>query len=385
MSVAGNVEARAGADDDELVAMLRQGIERYTAEHYDFKHRWAALEHPRAYSEQAWSDYARLGWLALRLPEEFGGAAASFRATAPWMEAVGARLLLEPILVSAIVSTGLILRRASVAQQAQILPRLADGTLKLVFAHQETLNACSEEPIACEYLDGAIDGTKVAVLHGDCADRLIVSALNREHGGTVSLFVVNSVAPGLRRQFYRLLDGRGAANLSFDRVDAEPLSAAGPSDADQAAIGVALEEAAVALCSEALGAISALNAATLQYLKLRQQFGRPIGANQALQHRMVEMHVLEQEVRALTLSALRAASEPGVGRTRIISAARAFVCSAARRIAAEAVQLHGGIGITDELDVSHYYRRLLVLGTLFGNREYHFARFAAACQAIEHK
>jgi alkylation response protein AidB-like acyl-CoA dehydrogenase len=372
------------AEDHELIAMLRQSIERYTAEHYNFERRWAALNDPRAYSEQAWTDYARFGWLALRLPPESGGVAAGFRATAPWMEAVGARLLLEPILASAIMSTGLVLRRASAAQQAQLLPGLADGTLKLAFAHQETLNAFSEQAIGCDFAGGAIRGAKIAVLHGDCAERLIVSAVNRERGGTVSLFIVNPLAPGLRRQCYRLLDGRGAANLSFDRVEAEPLKAPGPSDADQQAIAAALEEATVALCSEALGAIRALNMATRGYLQTRKQFGRPIGANQALQHRMVEMHLLEQEVRALTLAALCAASEPAADRARIISAARAFVCSAARRIAAEAVQMHGGIGITDELDISHYYRRLMVLGTLDGNREYHFARFAAACQAIGH-
>ncbi|HXR20680.1 MAG TPA: acyl-CoA dehydrogenase family protein [Steroidobacteraceae bacterium] len=373
-----------GADDDELIAMLRQSIERYTAEHYTFEGRWAALKSPRAYSEQAWSDYGHFGWLALRLPQESGGVAAGVRTTAPLMEAVGARLLLEPILASAIVGTGLILRRASADQKAQLLPKLADGTLKVAFAHQETLNAFSEDAISSEYRGGAVHGSKVAVLHADCANRLIVSARKRDVGGTVSLYIVDAVARGLRRQRFRLLDGRGAANLSFDGVEAEPLNASGAIDADQAAIAAALEEAIVASCSEALGAIRALNAATNQYLKSRKQFGRPIGANQALQHRMVEMHLLEQEVRALTLAAQRALSELEVGRTRIISGARAFTCSAARRIAAEAVQMHGGIGVSDELDVSHYYRRLMVLGTLFGNRECHFGRFAATCEAIGH-
>ena len=160
------------------------------------------------------------------------------------------------------------------------------------------------------------------------------------------------------------------------------LAAPGLIDADAAALDHALDEAAVGLCSEALGAMCALNAATNQYLKLRKQFGKPIGANQALQHRMVEMYMLEREVRALSLAAQRALGNPVAERARVISGARAFTCGAARRVAAEAVQMHGGIGITDELDISHYYRRLMVIGTLFGNREFHLRRFAWACERI---
>jgi alkylation response protein AidB-like acyl-CoA dehydrogenase len=190
--------------------------------------------------------------------------------------------------------------------------------------------------------------------------------------------LVDAAANGLSRRDFRLIDGRGAANLSFSAVRAEALAAPGAIDADAAALLDALDEAAVALCSEALGAISALNAATSQYLKIRKQFGKVIGANQTLQHRMVEMYMLQQEVRALSLAAQQALDRREPQRGRIISGARAFTCGAARRIAAEAVQMHGGIGITDELDVSHYYRRLMVIGTLFGNRDCHLDRFASA-------
>jgi alkylation response protein AidB-like acyl-CoA dehydrogenase len=292
------------------------------------------------------------------------------------MEAVGARLLLEPVLASAILCTGLILKRASAAQKAEMLPKLADGSLKLALAHQECTSASMASPIACEHRNGGLSGQKLAVLHGDCADRFIVSA--QEATSRMRLWLVDASAPGLTRHSFRLLDGRGAANLRFERVEAEALEATGPIDADAAALDAAFDEAAVALCSEALGAMRALNVATNQYLKVRKQFGKPIGSNQALQHRMVEMYMLEQEVRALSLAAQGALDGPIEQRARIVSGARAFTCGAARRVAAEAVQMHGGIGITDELDVSHYYRRLMVIGTLFGNRDYHLRRFAAA-------
>jgi len=370
---------------DEILAMLRDGIERYTNEHYSFEQRWATLRSAHGYSEQAWADYAEMGWLALRLPEDEGGIAAEASATAPLMEAVGARLLMEPLLMSTILCTGLICKRGSDAQKAQMFPKLADGSLKLALAHQESLSASVDSEslgaISCEYRDGTLNGSKQAVLHGDCADRLIVSS--RDAAGRLRLCVVDTAAAGVDRRNFRLLDGRGAATVNFNDARAEALAAPGSIEADAEALADALNEASVALCSEALGAICALNAATLQYLKIRKQFGKIIGAHQALQHRMVEMYMLQQEVRALSLAAQQALEKRAAHRDRIISGARAFTCGAARRIAAEAVQMHGGIGITDELDVSHYYRRLMVIGTLFGNRDCHLDRFASACASAE--
>ena len=377
--------AASTADADDTVALLSKSIERYTADHYSFEQRWTALRSDRGYSERAWADYASMGWLAVRLPEELGGMAAQASDLAPFMEAVGSRLLLEPILASAILGTGIVLKRADAAQRVDMLPRLADGSLRLALAHQESLSASvvagGGRPLppgtrTCEYRNGAVYGGKVAVLHGDCADRFIVSATNADAGGRLLLCLVDADATGVARQSFRLLDGRGAANLRFDGAPAHSFAAAAPLDADAEALAECLREAAVALCCEALGAIRALNATTVQYLKTRKQFGKPIGSHQALQHRMVEMYMLEQEVRALCLAAQRALSAPVANHERIISGARAFTCQAARRIAAESVQMHGGIGISDELDVSHYYRRLMVSGTLFGNREAHLARFS---------
>jgi alkylation response protein AidB-like acyl-CoA dehydrogenase len=375
------MNAAIDATADETLAMLRDGIERYTNEHYSFEQRWSALRSSRGYNEKTWLDYAEMGWLALRLPEDAGGLCADASTTAPLMEAVGARLLMEPLLMSTILCTGLICKRGSDTQREQMFPLLAAGSLKLALAHQESLNASaaseSLDAIACEYRDGVLNGSKQAVLHGDCADRLIVSARDRE--GRLRLCLVDAGAAGVNRRSFRLLDGRGAANLIFQEARAELLAAPGPAEADALALADASDEAAVALCSEALGAISTLNTTTSQYLKIRKQFGKIIGANQALQHRMVEMYMLQQEVRALSLAAQQALDRREPERGRIISGARAFTCGAARRVAAEAVQMHGGIGITDELDVSHYYRRLMVIGTLFGNRECHLDRFAAAC------
>jgi alkylation response protein AidB-like acyl-CoA dehydrogenase len=215
--------------------------------------------------------------------------------------------------------------------------------------------------------------------HGDIADRLIVSA--RDEAGEWMLCLVDAAAAQVQRQSYRLVDGRGAANFNFD---AAPFERLGPGERGQSAaeaIAEIRDEAAVALCAEALGAVCSLLAATCEYLKVRQQFGRPIGANQALQHRMVDLYLIQEEIKALTRAAQRALTLPAAARARTVSGARAYITQAARRVANEAVQMHGGVGITEELEVSHHFRRLMVIGALFGGRDEHFARFVDAALA----
>jgi alkylation response protein AidB-like acyl-CoA dehydrogenase len=355
--------------DIEAAVMLRDSAQRYAADNYSFLQRRALLCDAAGWSANAWRAYGELGWLALRLPEEQGGLNADALAIGALMEVVGARLLMEPILASAIVGSGLVLSQGSGAQREQLLPGLADGSVKLAFAHVEA--------DACEVRDGRLSGGKIAVLHGDIADRLIVSAADANEGGLTRLYLVDPRAAGVEMTRYRLLDGRGAANLGFAGAAAERL-APDHSGSAQAAIDEALDHAAAAQCAEALGIVRALVATTCEYLKTRKQFGRVIGSNQALQHRAVDMFLLQEEIAALTLAAQRALAKPAFERERIVSGAKAYVCSAARHVANEAVQMHGGLGLTEELDVSHYFRRLMVSATLFGSRDEHFTRFLAS-------
>lgn len=353
--------------DLDTISMLRDSAQRYTSEHYDFLQRWAVLEQPLGYSAQAWNDYADFGWLALRLPEDEGGIDADAAAIGAVMETVGARLLMEPILASTVLGTGLLLKQGSDAQKAECLPTLADGSLKLAFAHEDESAGNS-----CELHNGRLSGTKIGVLHGDVADRLIVAASNAD--GEPVLCIADAAA--VQRRNYRLVDGRGAATIHFEATPVELLGPAGSKAAG--AIAATLDEAAVALCAEALGVVRSLVASTGEYLKVRKQFGKPIGSNQALQHRMVEMFLLQEEVNSLVQAAQRALQLEGAERARIVSGARAYICSAARRVANEAVQMHGGLGVTEELDVSHYFRRVMVINALFGGRDVHFERFVEA-------
>jgi alkylation response protein AidB-like acyl-CoA dehydrogenase len=357
--------------DADTIDMLRDTMQRYAAEQYSFAQRRAVLA--EGSSGRAWRDYAEFGWLALRLPEAEGGIGADATAIGALMEVVGARLLMEPVLASAVLGTGLVLAAANATQRAAMLPALAEGALTLAFA-------CEDDPAAgaaCELRGQRLHGAKLNVLHGDVAGRLIVSARDADAGGARALCLVDPAAAGVQRRSYRLIDGRGAAALRFDGARVERLEA---TDAT-AAIARARDEAAVALCAEALGVVRSLVSATCDYLKVRKQFGRTIGSNQALQHRMVEMYLLQQEVQALTHCAQRSLdAEPAdpTQRTRAISGARAYIAGAARRVANDAVQLHGGLGITEELDISHYFRRVMVINALFGNRDEHLARFVEA-------
>lgn len=358
--------------DFETAAMLGESAARYTEDKYGFLERHKVLAQAGGYSQTAWNDYAELGWLALRLPEQAGGLDADVFAVAALMEAVGARLLMEPVLASAIVGTELLRRLGSAEQCAELLPRLADGSLKLAFAHPAP---GSKAPLA-RARDGSISGRYDGILHGDIADLLLVVAADDAAGGARQVYLVDPSGAGVTLTRYRLVDDRGAANIGFEQASAQRL--AGELDSVDLVIADALDLASVAQCAETLGIVRKLGSATLDYLKLRKQFGKPIGTNQALQHRAADMFFLQQEIAAMTLSAQHAMALPAPERIRQVSGAKAYIVNAARKVANEAVQMHGGLGLTEELDVSHYFRRLMVNAALFGNREAHFARFLSA-------
>lgn len=351
--------------DLSTLDMLRDSVKRYCSEHYNFQQRWAVLSQPVGFSGQAWSDYAEFGWLALRLPEDDGGIEGDAKAIGAVMEVVGSHLLMEPLLASTVLGTGLLLRQGSADQRRAWFPRLAEGSLKLAFAHQTGTQG------PCLFRGGKLYGQLINVLHGDIADKLLVAA---QSDGKPVVCVVDGHA--LQCNAYKLVDGRSASSVQFNAIAAELLGDS--SDGAAAAIEDTLDEASVALCAETLGVVSKLVEATNAYLKVRKQFGRTLASNQALQHRMVELYLLLQEVRALVETAQYALKLEGSERTRLISGARAFIISAARRIGNEAVQMHGGVGVTDELDVSHYFRRLMVLAALYGNRDHQFIRFLQA-------
>ena len=375
----------AASIDAETRALLRESMLRFRADAYAFERRrsWLAdgfspgAQSFPGYSEAAWREYAVLGWLALPLPADLGGFDGDPRAVAELMEHVGASLALEPVFASAVLCGGLL--GASEGAETR-LADIASGQAIYALAHAESAEWMAPETVLSEYRDGAITGSKAMVLHGDVATHLLVTARAADTGRVV-LACVEPAAGGVSISRYRLVDGRGAASCVFDGA------AAALVDPDAGGrIERVLDGARLALCSEALGAIRALVDTTNNYLKMRKQFGRPIGANQALQHRMVELFMVREELQSVIEAAERAhhacAAAPGVERdaafVRCVSAASATAASAGRLVAHEAVQLHGGMGMTLELPVSHYFKRLMVTARLLGDRDMHLRRFASA-------
>jgi alkylation response protein AidB-like acyl-CoA dehydrogenase len=355
--------------DDETLRLLHEALQRYGRERYGFEQRRQRMNQPGGWGRDAWADYAAMGWLAMPAPAQAGGFASQPQAIGALMQYAGQCLALEPLFASVVLCGRLLGLAAEDALAQASLQELASGQSVFALAHAEHDSAGMNGPVTTRVQAGRLTGNKRLVLHGDCANRLLVSA--RDNEGRLGLYLTDGQGAGIDRSAFVLLDGRGAAHVSLSGA---PCQAIAPSHDAQTLLSQSLDDARLALCAEGYGAAKALNAMTLNYLKERKQFGRPIGSNQALQHRMVELYMLEQEGRAVIGAAYRA---PNGQRRAAIHAALAHVMTLGRQAAHEAVQLHGGIGITEELAVSHYFRRLMVVNRLLGDRSEQVERFAA--------
>jgi alkylation response protein AidB-like acyl-CoA dehydrogenase len=353
-------------------------LRRWIDKDYSFEQRKKIIHSEAGVSSQAWGTLAELGMTALPMPEEQGGFNGSAVDMLLVMKELGRGLVVEPYLATVIGAQFLKLAGG----QEALLEQVASGELKLAAALGEKQSRFDLFDIATRASrDGdawRIGGAKSVVIHGGQADRLIVSARSggqqRDTDG-ISLFVVDAAGAGVERRDYRTIDGQRAAEISFTNAPAQLLGEEGKA---WEILDAAADYGTTLLCAEAVGIMEALNAATLEYLKTRQQFGVPIGKFQALQHRMAEMFMQYQQANSMaTLAAVKVASEDAVERRRTVSAAKAKVGQAARYVGQQAVQLHGGMGVTDELPAAHLFKRLSMIEQTLGDVDYHLARFVA--------
>lgn len=371
-------------DLTEEQRLLRDSVDRLVADNYTFEKRKAHRVEPDGWSRALWAQYAELGLLGLPFAEEHGGFGGGGIETMLVMEAFGRALVLEPYLAT-VVLAGTALRLAgSAAQQQALLPAIAEGALVLAWAHGERQARYDLSDVlttAKPRGDGwVIDGAKSVVTHGDCADKLIISARtagNRNDETGLTLFLVDAQAPGVARRAYRMRDATGAAEIALSGVEVAGDAVLGDAGGAFPVIERVVETGIAATCAEAVGAMQALQDMTLEYLKTRTQFGRIIGENQALQHRATEMFMsLEQGRSMAMLAAMAVGEENAVERAHNIAMAKVAVGQAARFVSQNAVQLHGGIGMTDELAVGHYFRRIMVIEHTFGDATHHLGRLA---------
>ena len=372
--------------------LLRDSVDRFVGETYDADHRRRAAAEPRGFSHEIWRQFADLGWLALPIEEAFGGLGGGAIETGILMEAFGRGLVTEPYLATVVLGASLITECGSEAQKQAMLPKVADGSLVLAFAHSERaarFDLAHVETSARKTPDGwRLDGRKNAVLDGGAADPIIVSArIAGDNGapGKLCLFLVPSGTAGLTLRDFARLGGGRACNLDLADVRLPAGALLGGGGDALAKIEAVVDRAMAALGAEAVGIMQTMLERTLEYTKVRQQFGRPLSANQVIRHRLADMAMQCDEARSIALrAALMADAEP-IERGRAASAAKAKIGRCARFVAEQAVQLHGAMGVTEELDIGAYFKRLLAFDTLFGGSAHHYRRHAAlGGRAISH-
>lgn len=360
---------------------LGDALRRYLDKQYGFEARQAVVKSTEGVSDAHWKAFVELGLTALPVPSSQGGFDGTPFDMLVVMQALGRALAVEPYWATAVGVEALKLAAAA-PDNAALLERVAAGEIKLAVAFHEPLaryDLFAIETQARESGDGfALSGTKSVVQHGAQADYWIVPA---RLAGDVALFVVARDGQGVEVRDYRTIDGQRAATLTFANARArrlaDPRAQAAPA-ADAAALERIADYATFLLCAEAIGAIDALTAATVEYTKTRQQFGVPIARFQALQHRMAEMLIHAEQARSLTyLAAARYSSDSADARRRAISAAKLRVGQASRFVGQQAVQLHGGMGVTNEVAAAHLFKRLAIIETTLGDVDHHLERFVS--------
>jgi alkylation response protein AidB-like acyl-CoA dehydrogenase len=368
-------------DLGEEQRLLGDALRRLLDANYGFDARRSIVASPRGYSPEMWRAFADMGLLGAPFSEAEGGGG-SFLNTLVIQQAFGRALVVEPYLATVILAGGFLQRGATAAQRARFIPPIIQGDSLWAAALSEAGGRYRLEHVALQARPAGtgfrLTGEKIAVLGGDLADWLVVAA--RTDGGVedeagISLFIVDARAPGVSRTGYRTVDGMRAATIRFDAVEVEPDALIGAPGTGLDLIRQVTDEAIAALCAEAVGALSALNEKTLEHCRTRIVFDQPLSKFQVVQHRLVDMRVAQEHAEAMMLKAYADIDRDTARRTATCSAAKVQIGREAGLIAREAVQLHGAMGITDELDVSHYFRRLTAFGTLFGDEDHHVRRY----------
>ena len=364
--------------------MLKDSVQRFLERNCSFESRRKMLAERMPMNTQLWEGLASLGVLGVPFSPDYGGFGGGGVETMLVMEALGRHLSLEPYLATVVLAGGCVDLGGADWQKKILIPKIIDGSMLLAFAHAERNARFDLGHVETRAVrDGnnfVLEGEKTLVLHGQVAEKFIVSARTSGKPGDahgVTLFIVEADEEKLGGQEYPLFDGTRALDLQLSGVTVGTDSVIGTLDAAMPLIETVADRAMAALCAEAVGVMDALHAATVEYLKTRQQFGQPIGRFQALQHRAVDMLIhLEQARSMAVLAASRIESQNVPERRKAVSAAKEMIGRCGRFIGQQAIQLHGGMGMTDELNISHFFKRLTAIDILFGNAAYQRQRFA---------
>jgi len=371
-------------DLSEEQRLLKESLDRLIGDRYAFEQRKGYAQSPQGWSRELWGQFAELGLLGLPFEEPHGGSAGGPVETMIAMEAFGRALALEPYLATVVLGGGFLRHGGSAEQCADLIPQIADGSLTVAFAHTERQSRYDLYDIETRAVrDGAgwmLDGKKGVVVHGDTADKLVVTARvgggRRDRDG-VAAFIVDEKTAGVSRLGYPTQDGLRAAEITLANVRVGPEGALGEPGKALPLIERVVDEAIAALCAEAVGAMAVMHELTVEYLKTRRQFGREIGSFQILQHRAVDMLIALEQARSMAMFAtMMAAEENAAERRNAVAAAKVQIGRSGKFIGQQAIQLHGGIGMTMEYKVGHYFKRVTMIDTMFGDADHHLRELA---------
>lgn len=369
----------------EEQTLLRNMVQGFLQDKYDFETRRKIVASDEGWSKDFWQEWAELGLLAAPFSEEHGGMGGGAIDTMVIMEEFGRALVIEPYMETVVLAGGFLREGASEAQQAAHIPGIVAGENVWAVAYAEPQGRYNlADLVTTAKADGdgfVLNGYKAVVLGGPWADKLIVTA--RTSGGQrdsdgVSVFIVDKSAAGVSARDYPTVDGRRASEITFENVKLGADALIGEVGKGLPLIEKVIDQGIGALCAEAIGGMKELNDATVEYCKTRKQFGVPIGKFQVLQHRMVDMFMAYEQSVSMTYMVNMKMNESNVERTKAASGAKVQIGKAGRFVGQQAVQLHGGMGMTDELNVGHYFKRLTMMDTLFGNVDHHLKRFTNA-------
>jgi alkylation response protein AidB-like acyl-CoA dehydrogenase len=370
--------------------LLQESLEKFIQRDYPFDKRRACQASPQGYSPEVWRQLADMGLLGLTFDADYGGIGGGPIETVVAMTAIGNALMVEPYFPTVVMAGGLLNRSGTAAQKQAVLPAIAEGKLIATTAFGEPgarfdtfrVKTTAKRDDSGEKAGYVLNGRKAVVLFGAQADRIIVSArtsggANDPHG--ISLFLVERGAAGLKATDYRTGDGQRAADLVLKDVRVAAEALIGPEGGALALIEAAIDRGAAALAAEAVGVMQKLNALTLEYIKNRQQFGQPIGRFQVLQHRAADMFIHAEQCKSMAyLAAMKCESADAAERVRSVSAAKVYVGRSGRLVAQWAIQMHGGMGVTNELPAAHYAKRLTLIDFNLGDADHHLQRFIRA-------
>lgn len=365
--------------------LLADTVRRFVREHYSFEARREILKSKEGWSRELWQQLAGLGLTALNVPEVHGGLGAGPVDTMLVMNALGEGLVLEPFLSASVITPALLNHIGDEKAAADLLPAIAAGERIVIVAHQEPKTRGEVNHVATRAEkngDGyVLDGHKSVIMHGGTADEFLVSARTAGKPGDrdgISVFRVAPGASGLKLKVYRTIDEQQAADMELTKVRVPAAALVGAEGRAFPALEAAHDLGLSAICGEAVGIMKAVNAATLEYTKNRKQFGQPIAKFQVLQHRMADMFLNAEQATSMSYLAALKCVDPDAGeRRRALSAAKVAIGQAGRFVGQQAIQLHGGMGMTDELIVSHYFKRLTAIDLTFGDTDFHLQQFIA--------